>query len=129
MSHVVSIPLPKATFTFTVTHDGECGLWVGVCDDLCVATEAPTYGALVERVWQITLEHGLNLFEVHLRLLFQPRQSAWPWRPESWPSGALQTNRPFVDQTKKKGLHCCKPLILLGFFWLPDLDSNQGPAD
>jgi hypothetical protein len=27
--------------------------------------------------------------------------------------------------TNKKGLHRCKPFV----FWLPDLDSNQGPAD
>ena len=27
--------------------------------------------------------------------------------------------------TRKKDLHRCKSL----FIWLPDLDSNQGPAD
>jgi hypothetical protein len=26
---------------------------------------------------------------------------------------------------EKKALHCCKALSV----WLPDLDSNQGPAD
>ncbi len=30
-----------------------------------------------------------------------------------------------TDGGNRKGLHRCKPLVV----WLPDLDSNQGPAD
>ena len=75
MSNIVSFPLPRATFTFAVTHDAESGMWVAVCDDLCVATEAPTYEALVDRVWlmapEMAMENGLNIPEAHLRLLFQ----------------------------------------------------------
>ena len=75
MTNVLPFPLPRATFTFAVTHDAESGMWVAVCDDLCVATEAPTYEALVERVWliapEMAMENGLNIPEAHLRLLFQ----------------------------------------------------------
>ena len=59
MSNVLSFPPPRATFTFTVTRDAEAGVWVAVCDDLCVATEAPTYEALLERVWLIA-SHALS---------------------------------------------------------------------
>ena len=77
MSNVLSFPPPRATFTFTftVTRDAEAGVWVAVCDDLCVATEAPTYEALLERVWliapEMARENGLNIPEANLRLLFQ----------------------------------------------------------
>ena len=75
MNNVVHFPQPKATFTFSVTHDNSCGMWVGVCDDLGVATEAPTYEALVERVWlvapEMARENGLNIPEANLRLMFQ----------------------------------------------------------
>ena len=75
MSNGLSSPPPRATFTFTVTHDDESGMWVAVCDDLCVATEAPTYEALVQRVWLIAPEmageNGLNIPQANLRLLFQ----------------------------------------------------------
>lgn len=66
---------PRATFTFTVAHDDKASIWVAVCDELCVATEAPTYEALVERVWLIAPEmageNGLNIPQANLRLLFQ----------------------------------------------------------
>ncbi len=75
MTNVLPFPPPRATFTFTVTHDAESGMWVAVCDDLYTATEAPTYEALVERVWliapEMAMENGLNIPETHLRLLFQ----------------------------------------------------------
>ena len=75
MSNVLSFPPPRATFTFNVTRDAEAGVLVAVCPYLCVATEAPTYEALLERVWliapEMARENGLNIPEANLRLLFQ----------------------------------------------------------
>jgi len=46
----------NALFHFSVIHDAEVNKWVGICDELPVATEADTWDALVERVWAIAPE-------------------------------------------------------------------------
>lgn len=72
-------PAAHVTFDVQVIHDDECGLWVGVCDGLVLATEAPTYEALVDRVWEIApemaQENGLNIAPERLRLRFEFAQS------------------------------------------------------
>ncbi|UPY96272.1 DUF1902 domain-containing protein [Pectobacterium sp. 21LCBS03] len=54
---------PKFTrpYTIKVTHDREEDLWVGVCDEIGLVTEAPTYNDLIFRARQIAPElHELN---------------------------------------------------------------------
>jgi len=43
-------------FTVTVIHDPECDMWVGVCDELPIATESETYEGLIEQAWLIAPE-------------------------------------------------------------------------
>ncbi|GKW21883.1 hypothetical protein PEC302107_36120 [Pectobacterium araliae] len=47
------LKFPRA-YTVNVIHDEN--VWVGVCDDLGLVTEAETYEALTERVWEIAPE-------------------------------------------------------------------------
>jgi hypothetical protein len=63
------------TFTFEVTHDDECDMWVGVCDALGIATEAPSYEALTARIWliapEMAQENGLSVAPDCLCLRFE----------------------------------------------------------
>lgn len=43
-------------FVAEVVFDAESGMWVASCDELCVATEAPSYEAVVSRFWQVAPE-------------------------------------------------------------------------
>jgi hypothetical protein len=73
---------PLRRFTVIVTHDAESGMWIGECDELCAATEAPTFEALTARMWliapEMALENGLNLCPQDMLLLFQHEQTVTP---------------------------------------------------
>jgi hypothetical protein len=68
------IPFPQ-TFTVTVIHDPDDGMWIAVCDEIGVVTEAETYESLTWRVWEIAPElavaNGFNVTEETMRLNFQ----------------------------------------------------------
>lgn len=68
------IPFP-ATFTVTVIHDLEDGMWIAICEEIGLATESKTYEGLTQRVWEIApevaLENGFDVCEGSLRILFQ----------------------------------------------------------
>lgn len=70
MNNVIRSAFRK--FKVIVTHDA--GVWVGVCDELCIATEAPTFEALTERVWSIApemaQENSLQVEPSNMRLVF-----------------------------------------------------------
>ena len=63
-----------------VIFDAECGMWVGDCDGLSIATEATTFEALCERVWLLAgdagHENGLALDIADMRLVFQHVEAA-----------------------------------------------------
>ena len=74
-------PYPRR-FTVMVTHavaqDAEdATMWVAECDALHLATEAPTYDALIERVWAVVPdaieanEMGIDVRAVRLRFEFE----------------------------------------------------------
>jgi len=73
---------PFRRFTVVVTHDAESGMWVGECDELCAATEAPTFEALTQRMWliapEMATENGLNIRPEDMHLLFQHEQAIAP---------------------------------------------------
>lgn len=77
MSNV--IPFPK-TFTVTVIHDPEDGMWIAECDEIGLVTEAETYESLTWRVWEIAPEvavaNGFNVTIDTLRLNFQHTETA-----------------------------------------------------
>ena len=43
-------------FTVEVIYDRESRMWVAECGALCIVTEAPSYEALIERVWEVAPE-------------------------------------------------------------------------
>ena len=63
------------TFTVTVIHDPEDGMWIAECDEIGLVTEAETYEKLTHRVWEIApeiaVENGFAVTEASLRLSFQ----------------------------------------------------------
>jgi hypothetical protein len=68
------------TFIVEVTFDAECAMWVGVCDALCIATEAATFEALCDRVWLVAEdgghENGLSVDLSDMQLVFQHQEIA-----------------------------------------------------
>jgi len=80
MSNVLRHPFRR--FTVAVTHDAESGMWVGECEELCAATEAPTFEALTARMWliapEMAAENGLNIRPQDMHLLFQHEQATAP---------------------------------------------------
>lgn len=44
------------TFTVEVIYDPESSMWVADCEALRIVTEAPSYEALIERVWEVAPE-------------------------------------------------------------------------
>ena len=73
---------PFRRFTVAVTHDAESGMWVGECEELCAATEAPTFEDLTRRMWliapEMAMENGLNVRAENMHLLFQHEQATAP---------------------------------------------------
>ena len=63
------------SFDIAVFHDSEAGMWIALNDTLPVATEAPTYKALVDRVRliapEMAVENGLRERESDVRLSFR----------------------------------------------------------
>ena len=59
--------------------DPECGMWVAICDALCVVTEAPSYEAVTARFWEIAPEvaqgNGIA-FDGHARIEFRHIEDA-----------------------------------------------------
>ena len=77
MMNIISFPL---TFTVTVLHDPEDGMWIAECDEIGLVTEAETYEKLTGRVWEIApeiaVENGFAVTEASLRLNFQHTETA-----------------------------------------------------
>ena len=75
MTNVVQIK----PFTVEVTFDANCHMFVGICDELSLSAEAPSFEALTERVWEIApemaQENGLSIAPKNLRLRFAFDQS------------------------------------------------------
>lgn len=67
-------------FIVNVSHDSECGMWIAVCDEIGLVTEAETYEELTERVWEIApeiaVENGISITDETMRLSFQQNQAA-----------------------------------------------------
>jgi hypothetical protein len=66
--------MSTVTFDIDVTYDARSGVWIGLNEQLPVATEANSYEALVDRVWQIAPEmaelNGFMSGEDRVRLRF-----------------------------------------------------------
>lgn len=64
----------KPAFQVNVFHDIEAGVWLGVSDELPVATEADSFDELLDRVWEIApimaLENGHRSSADDVRLNF-----------------------------------------------------------
>ncbi len=77
MSNVIAFIKP---LTVNVTRDDESGMWVAACDALFLATEAKTFEALTDRVWEIAPDiieaNGLSIDPKSLRFNFEFIQSA-----------------------------------------------------
>jgi hypothetical protein len=76
MNAFTTIPPDSTTeggtsYVVTIFHDDDT--WVGICDDIPLATEAPTIDALIERVWLIAPEiadlNGLSSRDMRLRFV------------------------------------------------------------
>ena len=67
MTNVVQIK----PFTVEVTFDANCHMFVGICDELSLSTEAHSFEALTDRVWEIAPE----MAQKNLRLRFAFDQS------------------------------------------------------
>lgn len=71
--------LPFQPFVVKVIYDAVAHVFVAECDDLVFVTEAPTFEALTERVWEIApemaQENGLHVAPQNLRLRFELDQS------------------------------------------------------
>lgn len=80
MSNVVPFEPAKTSFIVEVTFDPECSMWVAVCDELCFATEAPTFEALCERVWLVAEDaghlNGRSIDVADMRMIFQHQETA-----------------------------------------------------
>jgi len=50
------LKMKNKTPSFVVSVFEEDGAWIAVNDDLPIATEAPSYSELLERVWEIAPE-------------------------------------------------------------------------
>jgi uncharacterized protein (DUF1810 family) len=74
MNNVIAMPVRAVTFDVEVIHDAQAGQYVAVCDGLRLATEAPSFDALIARVWEIApemaQENGLHVAPEALRLRF-----------------------------------------------------------
>lgn len=68
------------TTDLVVTITRGDGMYTAECDELHLVTEADTFEALTERVWDLAPDmieaNGLDLDIAHLRLNFQFAQSA-----------------------------------------------------
>lgn len=59
--------IPLRPFTVNVIFDAECHMFVATCADLALCTEAPSFEALTDRVWEIEIapdmarENGLHI--------------------------------------------------------------------
>ena len=77
MRNVLTFPV---TFNVNVIHDPEDGMWVASCDDLYLATEATSFEALVDRVWEVAPDciesNGFDIDPQALRLNFAFEQTA-----------------------------------------------------
>lgn len=66
-------------FVAEVVFDVESGMWVASCDELSVATEAPSYEAVTERFWEIAPEiahdNGID-FDESSRIQFRHVEGA-----------------------------------------------------
>jgi hypothetical protein len=66
-----SLPEGGTSYVVTVFHEDDT--WVGICDDIPVATEASTIDQLIERVWLIAPEiadlNGLPSRDLRLRFV------------------------------------------------------------
>ncbi len=71
--------VPLKPFHVQVLFDAESRFFVAVCDELRLVTEAPTFEALTERVWEIApemaQENGRHIAPQSLRLRFEFDQS------------------------------------------------------
>ncbi len=71
--------IPLKPYSVSVVFDADAHLFVAECEELCLATEAPSFEALTERVWEIAptmaQENGLNVAPQNLRLRFEFDQS------------------------------------------------------
>ena len=60
-----------ASYIVTIYHEDDT--WIGICDDIPVATEAATIDQLIERVWLIAPEvadlNGLPSRDLRLRFV------------------------------------------------------------
>lgn len=71
--------IPLKPFTVNVIFDAECHMLVATCADLALCTEAPSFEALTDRVWEIApdmaRENGLYIAPQNLRIRFAFDQS------------------------------------------------------
>jgi len=71
--------IPLKPFTIEVIFDAEFHMFVASCTELALHTEAPSFEALTERVWEIApdmaQENGLHVAPQNLRLRFEFDQS------------------------------------------------------
>jgi hypothetical protein len=77
MVNILTFPV---TFNVNVIHDTEDGMWVASCDELYLSTEAISFEALVDRVWEVAPDcieaNGFDIDPQALRLHFAFEQSA-----------------------------------------------------
>lgn len=66
-------------FVAEVVFDAESGMWVASCDALCIATEAPSYEAVISRFWEVAPEiaadNGIS-FDENSRVEFRHIEDA-----------------------------------------------------
>lgn len=66
-------------FDVSVSHDIDENVWVAVCDELGLVTEASSYEELTERVWEIAPElyemNGLGTNPRNITLSFNQEQA------------------------------------------------------
>jgi hypothetical protein len=71
----------RRAFVVNVFQDPEAECWIGICDDIPIATEAASVDALIDRVWSIAPEiaelNGLLAgAELQLRFVLNTRAAA-----------------------------------------------------
>ncbi|AWK13290.1 DUF1902 domain-containing protein [Candidatus Fukatsuia symbiotica] len=68
----------KSKFNVTVTHEDR--IWIGVCDDLGLVTEANSYEELTSRIWKIApelyVENGFGDISDQIRITFLQEQES-----------------------------------------------------
>jgi hypothetical protein len=81
-AHQAADLLTPADNTFVVEVSVSDGIWTAECDPLGLVTEAESYYALLERVWQIAPElaelNNLGVDANNLRLRFSHEQTTHP---------------------------------------------------